>query len=218
MSDYIEMTGMVLKATPVSDNDKRIVLLTAERGKVTVFARGARKPTSRFMAATNPLCMGRFKLFEGKNAYNLGDTQIDHYFEQLRDDFESAMYGMYFADMIDYFCRENLGAADELNLLYVSLKALLREEIPNRLIRCVFEMKLLVFEGIFPGITTERKLSDTARHVITHCMESPLKSLYSFTVSSDVIAELELECEHYAKRCIGHHFQSLDILKTAIGE
>ncbi|MBR4758614.1 MAG: DNA repair protein RecO [Lachnospiraceae bacterium] len=218
MSEYIEMTGMILKAVPAFDNDKRIILLTAERGKITVFARGARKPTSRFMAATNPLCMGRFKLFEGKSAYNLGDTQIDHYFEQLREDFEGAMYGMYFADLVDYFCRENLGATNELNLLYVTLKALLRPEIPNRLVRCVFEMKLLVFEGIFPGITTERKLSDTAKHVITHCMETPLERLFSFVVADDVISELERECEHYQKNCIGHHFQSLEILKTAIGD
>ncbi len=216
MSEYIEVTGMVLKAVPVLENDKRIVLLTSQRGKLTVFARGAKKPGSRFMAATNPLAMGKFHLFEGKTAYNLGEANITNYFEQLRDDLEGAMYGMYFADVADYYCRENMEAADVLNLLYLSLRALLRPEMPNRLVQYIYEIKMLVLDGQFPGITSQRQLSDTAKHVLTHCMEAPLKNLYSFTVPAEVIDELAVECTHYRNDILGHHFQSLDILNSSI--
>ncbi len=216
MSEYIEVTGMVLKAVPVLENDKRIILLTSERGKVTVFARGAKKPGSRFMAACNPLVMGRFFLFEGKSAYNLGEANISDYFESLRNDLEGALFGMYFADVADYYCRENIGAAQVLNLLYLSLKALLREDIPNRLVQYVFEIRMLVIDGQFPGVTTERKLSETARHVISHCAGSPLKNLYSFTVPDPVIEELAGECAYYRKEILGHHFTSLDILNSSI--
>ncbi len=216
MSELIEVTGMVLSAVPVLENDKRITLLTAERGKLTVFCRGAKKPTSRLMAATNPLCMGRFSLFPGKSAYNLGEAHISNYFDELRSDFEGALYGMYFADVAGYYSVEGGDETNVLNLLYVSLRALLKPEIDRRLVQCLYEMKMLVIQGEFPGITTQRELSPTCVHVINYCVETGLERLFSFTVTEEVLQELEQECMYYRRDHIGHHFKSLDILRDAL--
>ncbi len=211
------MTGMVLSAVPVLENDKRVTLLTAERGKITAFARGAKKPTSRLMAATNPLCMGHFRVFPGKNAYTLTDAGISNYFEDLRSDFEGAMYGMYFADVADYYCRENNDEKDVLNLLYVSVRALQKGLIPKRLVQYLFEMKMLVLQGEFPGVSTERELMDATKRAISHCATAPLENLYSFTLSDEAMEELSGEAERYRRDFIGHHFKSLDILNDALG-
>lgn len=208
------MTGMVLKAVPVLDTDKRITILTKERGKVGAFARGAKRQGSRFMAATEPFVYGKFRLYEGKNAYNLSDVKVEQYFETLREDFESVFYAVYFADVADYYTRENNDEKEMLKLLYMSLKALSVPSIPNELVQYIFEMKTLVVNGEFPGVLSQHPLSESAVYAIQYIQNSPIEKLYTFTVSEEVLAQLERECDVYRKKYIGHNFKSLEILKN----
>lgn len=152
MGQPVIVMGMVLSAMPVNEYDKRITILTRERGKITVFARGARRPGSQFMAATDPFAFGEFELFEGKSAYNLKKASIQNYFRELAMDIDRVTIGFYFTEFAGYFCQENNDEREMLKLLYQSLRALENTKIPAELIRAVFELKAITIEGQGPGV------------------------------------------------------------------
>ena len=62
MSQSVIVMGMVLTAMPVNDYDKRITILTKERGKITAFARGSRRPSSQLPFPKSPIPYGEGKL------------------------------------------------------------------------------------------------------------------------------------------------------------
>ena len=58
------VTGMVLSAATIGEYDKRVVLLTKERGRISAFARGARRPEVRCLLQRNRLPLGSFLFIE----------------------------------------------------------------------------------------------------------------------------------------------------------
>ena len=149
MSDGITLTGMVLSSMPIGDYDKRVVLLTRERGKIAAFARGARRQKSILLGPTRPMAFGSFDLYEGRDSYTMKSARIQDYFDELSRDLEQIGYGSYFLEVAAAYTVEGVEASEILMLLYLSLKALQKPSIPKPLVRCVFELRLMVINGVY---------------------------------------------------------------------
>lgn len=214
MQEFTWVTGMILKQTPIGEYDRRICLLTKEKGKISAFARGARRPGNRLAAATNPFSFGMFKLYAGRDSYTLSEAEIQNYFQDLMTDYIGAYYGMYFAEVADYYTRENNDEKEMLKLLYQSMRALCAPALPNELIKAVFELKAIVVNGEYPGVPRDRKLEESTIYAMNYIATSSIEKLYTFTVNHSVLRELVSIAEEYRRRFTDREFKSLEILKT----
>lgn len=212
MQEQIKDKGIIIKAEPIGEYDRRVVILTENRGKISAFARGARRPNSKFVASTNPFVFGNISLFAGRNSYTLTDMEAVEYFDSLRLDFDKSMYGMYFLELADYYTRENNDDRDMLKLLFVSLKALSRGLIDNRLIRAIFELRAVAVNGEFPGLEL-RSMSETAEYTIKFIISADFAKLYSFTLKDEVMNEVINYSALVVDKMIHHSFNSLLLLE-----
>ena len=214
MSEALQATGMVLSAMPIGENDKRVVLLTRELGKISCFARGARRPGNHLMAASSPAAFGRFSLMQTRDAYVLIRADIDQYFREFSAEPLGIYYAYYFLEFADYYGREGIEATDMLNLLYLSMKALLHENLDNRLVRRIFELRTMVINGEYAP--EMERLSESAHYTVQYICRTPLTKLYSFMVTPEILKELETMLNRHMDKVIDRPLRSRKILDDMI--
>lgn len=244
--DFVVLTGMVIKSSNVGEYDKRLVILTREKGKIVAFARGARRAKSALVSGSRLFAFGEFTLYEGKDAYTLSKVDIENYFTEISNEFEAMCYGCYFLEFADYYSQENVESTETLKLLYQTLRALLNKKIPNPLIKSIFELKLLTINGEYPQMfecnsckTKEIKFFSVLRggmfceecknrisdgieidtstvYTMQFIISSNIEKLYTFLVKDTVLEELEFVMRRYLNIHIEKEFNSLKILNTML--
>jgi DNA repair protein RecO (recombination protein O) len=139
--------GVVLLSSSHKEYDSRIEILTSEYGRITCFVKGSRRPHNPLSAATIPFTFANFILYESPRSYTLKSAHIIKHFSELSDSMDDMIYASYFGELVRYYSRENITAENEVNLLYLSIHALIQKLIPAGLIRIIFEMRLLYIQG-----------------------------------------------------------------------
>ena len=147
--DLTDLTALVLASTPAGEYDRRVVLLTRERGKIACFARGARRPGSPLMAVSLPFCFGTYRIRPGRNSNVLVEAKLQTFFEKLRNDMEATCYASYFAEFLQYITRENNDESALLLLAYQSFRPWNRTAFPSAWSGRFFEISATVIEGSF---------------------------------------------------------------------
>ena len=208
----IETIGMVLKTSPVGEADRRVVLLTRELGKISAFARGARRSRSQLTGQTAVFSFGSFRFYRGRDSYVLTEANIDHYFDSLSADVESACYGSYFMEVLDDLTREGSDGSLPLLLGYYSLRALEKGAVPKPLVKAVFELRLIMQEGVFRGLPDDTKVHPAMRRAVSYIEQEPLSKLFSFTLEEEPLLELTHFADTERNRFFQHSFTSLTIL------
>lgn len=205
---------MVIGMQPIGEYERRVVLLTRERGKVSAFARGARRPNSALLAATDLFAFGSYRLYASRSSLTLTEANVKESFPYFRTHVEASLLGQYFCEVLDYCTRENNDEAQLLLLLYQSLRAMESEKFPLPLIRAVFELKTVVIEGELEEPHRDAWPPATMA-ALDHIIRSTIATLYTFRLDDEAQGGLTRLAGMEMNRAFEHHrFRSREILSA----
>ena len=240
---YLITKGLVLRVTDYNDRDALLTLLTPEHGKLTVKARGLRWKNSPLVAPCQLLAYGEFTLFEYREQYTVNEAHSLELFTALRKDLGKLSLGTYFAQAAEVVSQEDLPNPEVLSLTLNCLYGLSKLDLPEMLVKAVFELRLACLAGYQPDLygchscgnqdpaffdISQGTLEcvschgDGLRMPVTPsilgamryiCFCDP-KKLFGFTLSTDQLLRLSSISEGYLCAQLERGFSTLDFYKS----
>jgi len=149
---YMTVQGIVLRVTEYKERDALLTLLTGSQGKITVKARGLRRKNSPLVAPCQLLAFGEFTVFEYRGQYTINEAQSLELFTPLRRDLTKLSLGTYFAQVSEVLSQEDYPSPELLSLLLNCLYALSRLDLPEPMVKAVFELRAACLSGYSPDL------------------------------------------------------------------
>lgn len=161
--------GIVLKSRPYGESNKIVTLMTREAGKVTVMARGAKKPASRLAGVTQTFVHGMFVI---KRTTGMGTLQQGEHIDSMRHiqtDIIRAAYASYIVEMVDRLVEEGGPESFAFEVLVQALSAI-EDDYDPEAISLFVDWKMLPYTGVQPIL-----------HQCASCAEVEGEFAFSFT-------------------------------------
>jgi len=149
----VKVKGIVISEKPYKENDKIIILVTDKLGKISVFAKGARKATSSFLASSSYLVYSEFVLFKKNNYYYISSCSLINSFYNLKIDLEKLEVMSKVTKKINKILYEGVIEEGILKLL-LNTVFLIDKDIKNsNLYIAIFYIKISCILGESPNIS-----------------------------------------------------------------
>jgi len=216
--EKIKVRGIVIREYEAGESDKRLTVFCKEHGRLMVYARGARKPTSKFLSVAQMFTYADFVLTKGRGFYSLAQADIIESFYPLREDYDRLMAAYQVAEVCEKTLWDNLESDKLLLLLLRALSVLVKGDLPPTQISSVFLLRFFDVFGLRPqaeacvicnaGVESGAFLcaeglvcrshkparsilmSAGAVSALRFALDSELKESFFFAASDNVIVEL----------------------------
>lgn len=243
MGAEFQTKALVLHEMQIGDYDKRLILFSKEFGKITAFAKGAKKPNSKLLAGSQIFCYGDYLLFRGKNNYNVNQVSLIEPFHNLRHNMETLTYGLYILEFIEFITIENHTDHELMKLTLKTLKQLEIGHLSAELVIKVFEVKAMSYLGYSPwvkscvicnseenlnhfssqdgGVLCDQcnqskstvRISEGTRYTFDYILQQPIEALFRFQLEQNIFNEFEILVNQFLKQHLDKKFKALDFLK-----
>ncbi len=146
--------GIVVRVRNFGEADRIYTILTKDRGKVSVLAKGVRKIKSKRAGSLDLLNEVNFSFDDKYSIPVLTEVQLLHSFEPIKNDLNKIKSAYIVLELIDKFIEDldvNEGAYRLLKGALVCLETV--ENTDTDLMLCYFELKLLESLGYNPEVS-----------------------------------------------------------------
>jgi len=124
------LRAIVLRRRDAGESDRRLTVLSEERGLVDVLAKGARKGGSRLAGCSEPLAVSVMQIAKGKQREFLTQAQPITSFPGLRGDHDRLACGLSLAEVVAQTTPHERPEAELFTFLLVALKHIETHEKP----------------------------------------------------------------------------------------
>ena len=174
--------GIVLRRWDSGESDRRIALLTPDRGKIYLTARGARKAGARLAPFTEPATYAAFGVGARRNAY-VTQVQPLQGFAGLRTDYLRLMCVLAFLEVVDAVLSEDQPAPEVFEDCVSGINAICGSDPVAAL--CWIDLRLMASTGHGPDFSRPSTMLSPEDGGV-----ASIRSRDSFSVSKEVAITL----------------------------
>ena len=134
------LDGLVLRVMQSGDNDRRLLVLTGEHGKMWITAKGARSVRSKFAPLCRIFTYANLEFYEKNGLRWLSGGSVNEDFYALNKDLTAFSLASYVAQVADEITGEEAPAEDVLRMTLNTLYAISKHLKPLPQIKAVYEL------------------------------------------------------------------------------
>jgi len=241
-----KMRGLILKETNTGEADKMLTVLTEKNGKISVLAKNIRRVKGRFGAGASFLCYSDLELDPSRTElyYLKRATPVENFFG-ISESIEALALATYMGQLASYIVPEYFPEdSSSLSLILNTFYVLAHSKKDLKLVKSIFELRLMAEEGCAPQIAACEKcgevkfpmcfsvsdgvvrcaecggegimLNEALYKAMLYIINSDIKKLYNFTLGEENATILYGLSERYALHQIGRDLPALDYFNSVI--
>ncbi len=147
------INGLIIRTRDMGDHDRYLTVLTAERGRILILAKGGRSVKGPQTAVSQLYTYANFEYYR-KGDFNIlkGGSPIESFY-RLAENMDRLNLAAYLCELASELTDEGEEAGEMLRLTLNSLHAVSRELYPLEQIKGAFEIRAAAISGYEPDLS-----------------------------------------------------------------
>jgi DNA repair protein RecO (recombination protein O) len=146
------LDGLVLRELRTGDNDRRVLILTADEGKMWLTAKGARSTKSKVAPLCRIFTYANLEIYDKNGSKWLSGGSINNSFSGINGDIVGFSLASYILQLADELSGENMEAEEVLRTTLNTLYAIEKKLKPYAQIKATYELFAANVSGMMPNL------------------------------------------------------------------